>query len=113
MVPTAHNETAVYLGDKIIAQAMNEDLEKVEDRWYFPETALVDRHRFTLSETHTTCPFKGEASYYNYETEDGKIIEDVAWFYPSPKPGAEAVLNRVSFYIGRIPGMRLAEPPVA
>jgi hypothetical protein len=32
MVPTAHNETAVYLGDKIIAQAMNEDLEKVEDR---------------------------------------------------------------------------------
>jgi hypothetical protein len=34
-------------------------------------------------------------------------------FYPTPKPGAEAVLNRGSFYIGKIPGMRLAEPPVA
>lgn len=31
---------------------------------------------------HTRCPWKGDASYYDVHLDDGKVLPDVAWYYP-------------------------------
>ena len=82
------------------------------DSWYFKQSALIDRSRYSESETHSNCGWKGEcrvshcvvlprissssrnleayipretslilgqASYYNYKTDDGETIKDIAW----------------------------------
>ncbi|KAK1922971.1 hypothetical protein DB88DRAFT_493352 [Papiliotrema laurentii] len=109
---SADNQTAVFLGDKVLAQAMTSDLEKVEGNWYFKESALIDRSKFTPSETHTHCGWKGDASYFNYTKDDGEVIKDIAWFYPTPMKGAEAVAGRVAFYVGKVPGLKIGVPSV-
>ncbi|ORY29679.1 hypothetical protein BCR39DRAFT_531633 [Naematelia encephala] len=108
----ADAQTAILLEDKILAKAMTSDLEKVEGNWYFKEAALIDRSKYSASNTHTTCPWKGVASYYNYTTDEGKEIKDIAWFYPHPKAGAEQVAGRVAFYVGKVPGLKVGVPPI-
>ncbi|TMG13932.1 MAG: FAD-dependent oxidoreductase [Chloroflexi bacterium] len=61
----------------------------VEGNHYFPPEA-VNRELFQRSETHTICPWKGEASYYSVAV-DGRTNRDAAWFYPSPKPAAAEI----------------------
>ena len=49
--------------------------------------------------THTICPWKGEASYYDV-TADGKTNGDAAWFYPEPLEAAAEIKDRVAFWKG-------------
>ena len=70
----------------------------VEGNHYFPEDA-VNREYFQDSDTHTTCPWKGEASYYNVVV-DGKVNKDAAWYYPEPKAAAEEIRDRIAFWRG-------------
>ena len=58
----------------------------VEGNYYFPKESLVDQY-FIPSETKSTCPWKGEASYYDIVV-DGKVNENAAWYYPKPKDGS-------------------------
>jgi uncharacterized protein (DUF427 family) len=43
------------------------------------------------------CEWKGPAQYWSLVHEDKKLT-NVAWRYPSPLAGAEALLNCVAFY---------------
>ena len=70
----------------------------VEGNHYFP-AGSVKQELMKPSATHTTCPWKGIASYYTVE-EGGKTNPDAAWYYPDPKPGAEQVKDRVAFWKG-------------
>ena len=45
----------------------------------------------------TVCEFKGRAEYLDLGDR-----EAVAWFYPSPRPGYEALAGHVAFYPGRV-----------
>lgn len=72
--------------------------EVVEGNVYFPPTA-IDMQYFKPSNTHTTCGWKGVASYYTIEV-DGKVNKDAAWFYPTPKPAAANVKDYVAFWKG-------------
>ena len=81
---------------KLLAQS--ETFEIVESNVYFPPGSLVSEH-FRPSETHTTCGWKGEASYYDVVV-DGKVNHDAAWFYPSPKPAASNITGYVAFWKG-------------
>ena len=38
-----------------------------------------------------------DASYYNANVE-GKPINDIAWYYPDPKPAAQNIKDYVAFY---------------
>lgn len=78
--------------------AESEDTVVVEGNHYFPLDSL-DQSLVTPSETHTTCPWKGQASYLTLNV-DGKSNPDAAWFYPEPLAGAEAVADRVAFWRG-------------
>ncbi len=70
----------------------------IENNHYFPADSISKAH-FSPSELHTTCPWKGVASYYHLEV-DGKRNENAAWFYPETKPAADAIEGYVAFWRG-------------
>ena len=70
----------------------------VEGNHYFPEAA-VKQAFLAPSATHTTCGWKGVASYYDVIV-DGQTNKDAAWFYPTPKAGAAEVAGRIAFWRG-------------
>jgi uncharacterized protein (DUF427 family) len=70
----------------------------VEGNQYFPPGA-VKREHLRPSEKHTTCPWKGVASYYDVVV-DGQVNEDAAWYYPEPKDAAKQIKDHVAFWRG-------------
>ena len=49
---------------------------------------------------HTSvCPWKGTAHYYSLQI-DGKENKDAVWYYPTPKPAAAEIKDRVAFWKG-------------
>lgn len=63
-------------------------------RWYLPPTA-VDFSKLSESSTHTGCPYKGEASYYNV-TVNGKEYKDAVWYYRYPITESAPIQGMVS-----------------
>src|SRR3977135_3658906 len=70
----------------------------VEGVYYFPPES-VNRPYLRPSTTHTTCSWKGVASYYDIVV-DGQVNADAAWYYPYPKPAANNVKAYVAFWKG-------------
>jgi len=70
----------------------------VEGNHYFPQQSIKKEH-FKTSETHTTCSWKGIASYYDIFV-DGKVNKDAAWYYLQPKEAAKNIANYVAFWKG-------------
>jgi uncharacterized protein (DUF427 family) len=71
---------------------------EIEGNQYFPPDS-VNRQYLRQSSKHTTCPWKGEASYYNLSV-DGDTNEDAAWYYPQPKEAAKQIKGYVAFWRG-------------
>jgi len=78
--------------------AESEKFEVVEGNVYFPPESVKAEYLHP-SETHTTCWWKGEASYYTLEVQ-GKRNPDAAWFYPDPSDAAKNVEGFVAFWRG-------------
>ncbi|MDG2616443.1 DUF427 domain-containing protein [Thermoleptolyngbya sichuanensis XZ-Cy5] len=70
----------------------------VEGNQYFPPDAIQSKY-FQPSDTHTTCPWKGVASYYNIVV-DGQVNKDAAWYYPAPKDAAKEITGHIAFWRG-------------
>jgi uncharacterized protein (DUF427 family) len=70
----------------------------VEGNHYFPADSIKSEH-FRKSETHTTCHWKGEASYYDIVV-NGNVNKDAAWFYASPSEAAKQIKDHVAFWKG-------------
>jgi uncharacterized protein (DUF427 family) len=78
--------------------ANSADTVVVEGNHYFPlESVKSDCLR--ESDTHTTCPWKGVASYYDVVV-GASVNKDAAWYYPNPKTAAQAIAGRVAFWRG-------------
>ena len=78
--------------------AESDQTEVVEGNYYFPPDAL-NKEYFKESNTHTTCPWKGVASYYSVEV-DGKENKDAAWYYPTAKEKAKNIEGYIAFWKG-------------
>ena len=78
--------------------AESNDTVVVEGNHYFPKEAIKIEF-FKDSATHTTCPWKGLASYYSLDV-DGKANPDAAWYYPDPKDAASQIKDHVAFWKG-------------
>ena len=78
--------------------AQSDDTVVVEGNHYFPADS-VDPDVLRPSATHTTCPWKGVASYYSLEV-DGQTNTDAAWYYPETKPKADEIRGRIAFWKG-------------
>ena len=83
---------------KNVILAESKDTVVVEGNHYFPPDSINQRY-FKESDTHTTCPWKGQASYYHIEV-DGEVNKDAAWTYPAPKDAAQNIKNHVAFWKG-------------
>jgi len=78
--------------------AQTKTFETVEGNRYFPASSLNQQY-FQPSTTHTTCPWKGVASYYNVVVDD-QVNADAAWYYPTPKSAAANIADHVAFWRG-------------
>lgn len=86
---------AIWNG-RVVAESAR--CETVEGNHYFPPDAV--RHELLkVSATHTTCGWKGVASYYDVVV-DGVINKDAAWYYPDPKPAAANIAGYIAFWKG-------------
>ena len=84
---------AVFNGTVI---AESDATEVVEGNHYFPPSSVKQEH-LQPSDTHTVCPWKGTASYYNVVV-DGVEGKDVAWYYPEAKDAAKRFERYVAFW---------------
>ncbi len=78
--------------------AESDRTEVVEGNQYFPPDS-INREYLQESSTHTTCPWKGTANYYNIVV-DGEENKDAAWCYPETKERAKKIEGYVAFWRG-------------
>ena len=71
---------------------------EVEGNQYFPPDTLK-REYFKPTDHHSTCPWKGLASYYDLDV-NGKRNVNAAWYYPEPKAAASEIKDYVAFWKG-------------
>ena len=82
--------------DTIIAES-NETVV-VENNHYFPEES-IKKEFFKTSQSHTSCHWKGVASYYTLEV-NGKTNPDAAWYYLEVSELAKGIQGHVAFWKG-------------
>ncbi len=70
----------------------------VEGNHYFPPQS-INSTLFQKSDKQTTCPWKGQASYYSLVVEGDKN-SDAAWYYPAPSDAAKQIKGYVAFWKG-------------
>ncbi|MDX1976400.1 MAG: DUF427 domain-containing protein [Pseudanabaenaceae cyanobacterium bins.68] len=81
-----------------VVVAESDRCETVEGNAYFPPEAIKSEY-FKPSNTHTTCGWKGVASYYTLEV-NGETNRDAAWYYPEAKEAAKNIRGYVAFWKG-------------
>lgn len=96
----AHVE--VKVGGRVLAssdRALKLDETGIPPRYYLPrDDVQADLLRPTTF--HTTCPFKGEASYWSIDV-DGETLDGIAWSYETPTAQASQIKEMLSFYTDR------------
>jgi uncharacterized protein (DUF427 family) len=69
-------------------------------RYYLPrEDVRIDLLR--ASDHQSSCPFKGQASYWSVEVGD-EVHDDLLWSYENPIPQAEGIAGLMCFYNERV-----------
>lgn len=86
---------AIWNGEVI---AESDETVVVEGNHYFPPESIKKEY-FKETNTHTTCPWKGVASYYTVEV-NGSENPDAAWYYPETSELAAGIKGRVAFWKG-------------
>lgn len=82
--------------DTVIAES--DDTVVVETNHYFPKESVKSEY-LKGSDSHSTCPWKGDASYYSLQV-NGEQLKDAAWYYPQPKDAAANIKDRIAFWKG-------------
>ena len=89
----------VRAGGAVLGESSNA-LELTEGEYpmviYFPREDIAMEFLDT-SDTRTTCPHKGEASYFSIVTKS-TVLKDAAWSYENPKEGVAAIKDHLAFY---------------
>ena len=94
--------TAVF-GGQTVAQSRNAILLRetgLAPVTYFP-VEDVNMDLFHPTDFQTTCPFKGQASYWGVDV-GWRSAENIAWAYQDPLPEREDIKGRIAFYEGRL-----------
>jgi uncharacterized protein (DUF427 family) len=102
-ITPAGRRIEVSLGGQKLAEsdrALRLDETGLPPRYYIPpEDVRTDLLHPTASTT--TCPFKGEASYWSAQVGDS-VFEDLVWSYETPIRGAEEIAGLMCFYGDRV-----------
>ena len=93
----------VTVGGTVVAESARARVlqeGQLPPRYYLPADD-VRSDLLTRTETTTTCPFKGAASYWSLEL-DGERHEDLVWSYETPIPEMTEIAGLLSFYNDRV-----------
>jgi uncharacterized protein (DUF427 family)/putative intracellular protease/amidase len=114
--PAGHTITTEPVDGLVTARWGGEVIAESRDVLVLRETGLPPRTYFPIddvrmdllqrTEHHTTCPFKGEASYWSIEF-GGRRSEDIAWAYEDPLPARADLKGRIAFYEDRLEGLEV------
>jgi uncharacterized protein (DUF427 family) len=102
ITPAGHRIEVSAGGQKLAEsdRALRLDETGLPARYYIPrEDVRTDLLRPTAR--RTTCPFKGQASYWSAQA-GGDICKDLVWSYETPIPGAEQIAGLMCFYNERV-----------
>jgi len=102
VTPTS-GEVVARVGGTVVArttQALTLQESTYPAVQYVP-LADVDGQFLTRTDTHTWCPYKGEASYYSL-TVDGRELTDSVWTYEDASPAVAQIAGHVAFYPDRV-----------
>ncbi len=69
-------------------------------RYYLPKQD-VRTELLRPTDHQTTCPFKGQASYWSAEV-GGEVHDDLVWSYETPIPNAAGIAGLMCFYNERV-----------
>lgn len=67
---------------------------------YFPRGDVAMTF-LDASDRTSTCPHKGQASYYSIVTEGG-TLQDAVWSYEDPKEAVAEIAGHLAFYTDRV-----------
>ena len=72
----------------------------------YPPVIYIPREDIAMafldaSDTTSSCPHKGQASYYNIEAKSGTIA-DAAWSYETPKDAVADIAGHLAFYSNKV-----------
>jgi uncharacterized protein (DUF427 family) len=101
-IAPSNEHVEVRVGGELLAatdRSVRLDETGLPARYYLPR----DDVRMALlrpTTFHTTCPFKGEASYWSTEI-GGQAYDGIVWCYEEPIPAAEEIRGLLSFYSDR------------
>jgi len=93
----------LHAGGAVIAETANAVI--LEEPGYDPVVYFpredVGMAFLDPSDHRTTCPHKGEATYYHIAVKSGRI-ENAGWSYEAPVEGAEAIRGMLAFSHERV-----------
>jgi uncharacterized protein (DUF427 family) len=93
----------IKVGGETVAESQHPVLLEetgLPTRYYLPRQD-VRTELLRPTSTETTCPFKGQASYWSVEV-GGNLHDDIVWSYESPIPQAEGVAGLLCFFNERV-----------
>jgi uncharacterized protein (DUF427 family) len=106
-----HTITITPAAAHVVVTAGGEKIAETDEAVVLAETGLPPRYYLpradvrtdvlTATETRTTCPFKGQASYWSARA-GGQELEDVAWSYEDPIPEVAGITGLMCFYNDRV-----------
>ena len=83
-----NEETIAENNETIVIEGNQKKKKKKKKKEFFKE-----------SNTHSTCPWKGYASYFIVEV-NGTTNKDAAWYYPDPSDRVKEIKDYVAFWNG-------------
>jgi uncharacterized protein (DUF427 family) len=108
---SAHQITITPAGTHIEITLGGEKLAESDQAVVLAETGLPARYYFPREDvrtellrptsTQSTCPFKGQASYWSADI-GGEVHDDLVWSYQNPIPEAEGIAGLMCFYGERV-----------
>ena len=102
-ITPAERHIEVSVGGQQLAssdRALRLDETGLPARYYIPrEDVRTDLLQPTAHQT--TCPYKGQASYWSAQVR-GETYQNVVWSYETPIPAAEQIAGLMCFYNERV-----------
>jgi uncharacterized protein (DUF427 family) len=99
----ADRHIEVSVGGQKLAEsdhAIRLDETGLPARYYIPRED-VRTELLQPTTRKTTCPFKGQASYWSAQVGD-KLYKDLVWSYETPIPSAQQIAGLMCFYNERV-----------
>ena len=97
------NRVIVRLDGAIIADSTRALVMRApgtSDQQYIPRED-VNMGRLQRTSHHTSCPYKGDASYWTIQGKD-RVVENGVWSYETPLPAMAPITGYLAFYQDRV-----------